>query len=221
MFGYGGGDQIQGSFRLELVEPPALKSVTFYIDEAEVGTVTEAPYQIDFSTDDYELGWHDLKAVGLTPADATLNSNVRRFEFVSAAQGWEAAGNIAIPLVTVVFGIIAVMFVVQLLPSLRGQKQTLPLGAERKYGLKGGAICPKCHRPFSIHFFALNLPFAHVDRCDHCGKWSLVRSASRDQLLAAEQAELEMAKPDAPIVEETKEEKLARQIAESRYTDEN
>ena len=48
-----------------------------------------------------------------------------------------------------------------------------------------------------------------------------MRSASRDQLLAAEQAELEMAKPDAPIVEETKEEKLARQIAESRYTDEN
>lgn len=221
LFGYGGGDQIQGKFRMELVEPPALKSATFYVDEVEVGTVTETPYRIDFNTDSYAQGWHELKATGLMPDGTTLNSNVRRFEFVTAAQGWEAAQKIIIPLFSVVGGIILLMVAIQVLPSLFGRKKTLPLGAERKYGLKGGAICPKCHRPFSIHFMAINLPFAHFDRCDHCGKWSLVRSASREQLAAAERAELEMAKPDAPIVEETKEEKLARQIEESRYTDEN
>lgn len=220
LFGYGGGDQIQGKFRMELVEPPVLKSVTFYADDIEVSTVTESPYRIDFNTDDYPPGWHDLKAVGTTPDGATLNSNVRRFEFVTAAQGWEEAQKIVVPLFSVVGGIILLMVVIQVLPSLLGKKKTLPLGAERNYGIKGGAICPKCHRPFSIHFTAINLPFAYFDRCDHCGQWSLVKPASREQLAAAERAELEMAKPDAPIVEETKEEKLARQIDDSRYTDE-
>jgi D-arabinose 1-dehydrogenase-like Zn-dependent alcohol dehydrogenase len=31
------------------------------------------------------------------------------------------------------------------------------LGAERDYGFRGGAICPKCHRPFAMHLWGLSL----------------------------------------------------------------
>lgn len=219
LFGYGGGDQIEGSFRMELIEPPALTSVTFYIDDVEVGTVTQSPFQIDFKTGDYDYGWHDLHAAGLTSDGQTLTSTVRRFEFVSASEGWEAAGNIVGPVLIIVFGLIVVMMAAQFVVLRQNKNKTLPLGAPRKYGLKGGAICPKCHRPYSIHFLSFNAGLSYYDWCDHCGKWSMVRRASPDALAAAEHAELELAKPETPIVQETAEQRLLKQIEDSRYID--
>jgi len=95
-----------------------------------------------------------------------------------------------------------------------GGRPRRPAGARRDYGLLGGAICPKCGRPFGLHWWAPNLIGSKFDRCSHCGRWSVVGRASHEALAAAEAAE-EAAAPEAP--ELNPEEKLRRQIEESRY----
>ena len=65
-FGYGGGSQIQGNFRLEATGPANLIRVTFKIDDTVVATDDQPPFRVDFNTDDYPLGWHDLTAAGET-----------------------------------------------------------------------------------------------------------------------------------------------------------
>lgn len=216
-YGYGGGSQIQGSFRMEVTGPESLASVTFNVDDRVVGTVTSAPWRIDFQTDDYGYGWHDLTATAQTSDGRTLNSNVRRFEFVSAAEGWQAAGQIAIPLLSILGLIMLAGLASAFLPTLTGQKRAVPLGAPRQYGFFGGAICPKCHRPFSRHWWGLNAGFGKFDRCDHCGKWSIVRAESLEHLRAAEAAERRHARPDAPLPEISPAEKLKRQLDDSRF----
>ncbi len=114
------------------------------------------------------------------------------------------------------------MFALGILSSvLAGRRRTsLPLGVPRQYSWLGGAICPKCGRPFSLHWWALNASLAgKLDRCEYCGKWSLVRRASREQLAAAEAAELAQAQPETPVAEPNAKEKLKRQLDESRYVD--
>jgi hypothetical protein len=233
-FGYGGGSQIQGSFRMEATGPADLVAVTFKIDEAVAGTDTEAPFRVDFQTDDYGIGWHDLSAVGRTVDGRSLGSETRRFEFVSAEVGWQAAAQIGGILIAVVVGAMLLVFGVTTLPGLLGRRQPpLPLGAPRNYGMLGGTICPRCGRPFPLHLWAFNVSFAgKFDRCDHCGRWSFVRRASPEALRAAEAAELAQAQPDKPalgtpaafgggkgVAEPTPEERLRRHLDDSRYVD--
>lgn len=217
--GYSGGSQIQGSFRMEVTGPEDLASVTFKVDDRVVDTVTQSPWRINFQTDDYGYGWHDLTAIGQTTAGRALSSNVRRFEFVSAAEGWEAAGQIAIPMFSILGLILVAGLVSAFLPDITGKKTNVPLGAPRQYGFFGGAICPKCQRPFSRHWWGLNAGLGKFDRCDHCGKWSLVRAVSATRLREAEAAELQMAQPAAPLVELSPAEKLKKQLDESRFTE--
>src|SRR2546422_242225 len=99
----------------------------------------------------------------------------------------------------------------------RGRLSPTPLGAARRYGILGGAICPKCGRPFSRHWWAPNAVSGKLDRCPHCGRWSVVRALPLDQLRAAEAAELQAAQPTHPASEPSAEEKLRRQLDESRF----
>jgi len=217
-FGYGGGSQIQGNFRLEVEGPANLVSVTYKIDDLIIATTTEPPFRVDFDTDVYPLGWHDLTAVGQTADGRTLVSKPRRFEFVPASVGYEAAGRIA----GAVFAGVAVVFllVIALQALVLGRNRTaLPLGAPRSYGLFGGAICPKCGRPFPLHLWGLNAGAGKFDRCDHCGKWSLVRRASPEALRAAEAAELAQSRPETPFAEPSPEARLRRELDETRYTE--
>jgi hypothetical protein len=216
-FGYSGGSQIQGSFSMEAVGPENLASVTFKIDETIVGTVTERPFKINFNTDSYPVGLHTLIAIGQTADGQTLTSAPRRFEFVTAEEGLKTAGRIVLPLLAVVGVILLLAFGVSMLQTVSGKKSSLPLGAPRTYGLMGGAICPKCGRPFSIHWWGFNVVGQKFDRCDHCGQWSLVRRVSREKLQAAEAAEVRAAQPETPIPELSPEEKLKRQLDESRF----
>lgn len=191
-WGYGGGEQIQGLFTLEVSGPADLASVTFRIDDQVIGTLMAAPFKLQIDTDRYPLGWHSLSATGQTAAGAALSSPIRRFEFVSASVGFQAGGQIA----GSIFGLVAIVFglvlAVQLLPGLIGRRKTRPLGAPRRYGLKGG--------------------------CEHCGRWSFVRRAAPEQLAAAERAELRLALPETPVAEESAADRLQRQLDESRYT---
>jgi hypothetical protein len=218
-FGYGGGSQIQGNFHLEVEGPSHLSSVTFKIDETVVATITQPPFAVDFNTNDYGLGWHALVAVGQTSDGQTLTSNTRRFEFVSAEAGWQAAGQMVGPMLALIGGLVAVGAAFALIPTFMGKRQALPLGGARAYGLMGGAICPKCQRPFSIHWWSLNVSFAgKFDRCDYCGQWSMVRRSSPEQLRAAEAAELAQAQPSAPLAANAAD-GLKQQLDESRFLD--
>jgi len=216
--GYNNGSQIQGSFRIEATGPDKLTSVTFKIDDAVVGAATEPPFKINFDTGDYPLGWRTLTAEGTTADGRRLVSAPRRFEFVSAQQGFETVGKIIAPLFALIaLGMFLSLAVIPFLQSFLGQKATLPLGAPRNYGWLGGALCPKCGRPFPLHWWSFKLGFARYDRCDHCGRWSLVRRANREALAEAEAAEGRGRQPPPPTAGPSAEEKLKRQLDESRF----
>src|SRR5512141_744044 len=66
-WGYGGfhGD-IQGLFTMKIKGPADLAKVAFYIDDTVIGEATKAPFNLQFSTDNYPLGVHKLYAVGVS-----------------------------------------------------------------------------------------------------------------------------------------------------------
>ena len=102
---------------------------------------------------------------------------------------------------------------------LKQSKTYIEPGSPRDYGMGGGAICPKCHRPFQLALFELKFGLGtKIVRCPFCGKVSLVRRASLDELRAAEAAELADAQP-TPVQEKSEAEKLQDLIEQSRFTD--
>ncbi|MDW8325247.1 MAG: hypothetical protein RMK99_01670 [Anaerolineales bacterium] len=217
-FGYSSGSQIQGNFRLEVEGPANLVSVTYFIDDEVLAVTTEPPFRVDFVTDSYPNGWHTLKAMGQTADGRTLVSNTRRFEFVPASVGLEAAGRITIFIFAGVAVVILIVLAVQAL-VLGRNRTALPPGAARNYGLFGGAVCPRCGRPFPLHLWGLNVGAGRFDRCDHCGKWSVVRRASPEALRAAEAAELAQSRPETSFAESDPEERLRRKLDETKYTE--
>lgn len=218
-FGYSSGSQIQGNFTMTASGPEDLERVVFLLDGEPLGEVSEAPFSLAFVTDVYPLGEHTLSAVGYTRGGQELRSNEINRTFVSPDAGWQAAMRIVGPLV----GLTLVAMVVGLvLPFLvgRGKKEHVPLGAERKYGVAGGAICPRCGRPFPLRILSMNLsPVHRVDRCPHCGKWGVMRRRPLNELREAERLELEQAQTSGQAGIESEEERLRRELDRSRYQD--
>jgi hypothetical protein len=219
-FGFNNGSQIQGDFRLAASGPANLASVTFTLDGQPLGQVSAAPFTFDLNTDKYAPGWHTISASGQTTDGQSLKAADRRYQFLSPADSQAAVTKFIVPLLTIVGLVVVVGMGSQLFFALREgrSRSALPLGATRNYGFSGGAICPKCQRPFPIHWWGLNaLPGQKFDRCDHCGRWSLVHRASPAQLAQAEAAELQYAQPTAPQHDLSPEEKLKRDLDASRF----
>jgi hypothetical protein len=218
-FGYASGTgDIQGTFSMIAKGPADLEKVAFYIDDQAIGEDSEAPFKFQFTTDSYARGLHSLKAVGTTASGKEITSKTYQRNFVSADEGWKAALSIAGP----VLGLVLLISLVGVLgPVLMGRKKgSTPLGAPRNYGIAGGTICPKCGRPFAMHLFGPNLLVGKLDRCPHCGKWSVVTHRSGAELKTAEHAELKMAAGDAMHVEGiSEEEKLRKELEDSRFHD--
>ncbi|UCH61278.1 MAG: hypothetical protein JSV61_07290 [Anaerolineales bacterium] len=218
-FGYSSGTgKIQGTFSMKVSGPVSLSRVIFLVDGIQIGEDAEVPFKFQFRTENFELGIHTLQAIGFTSDGKELRSNEQRREFVSAEQGWKAAGKIVIPLVVIV---IVAMLLSTLLPTVfgRGKKGTHPLGSPRNYGVLGGAICPKCSRPFSLHIYGLNLGLGKLDRCPHCGKWSIVRRSSMQALSEAEARELDMEAHAVTTTITSEEERLRKDLENTRYED--
>ena len=214
-FGYSSGTgDIQGSFSMKVSGLTDLARVEFYIDDIKIGEDSESPFRLQFTTDNYPLGLHEMYAIGYTADGREYRSRVVTANFVSADEGWQAAGKIAIPLIVVVFGAILLSVGVPMLIG-RGKREELPLGAERQYSLRGGGICPKCKRPFALPLFSMNLGFSKLARCPYCGKISVVRVQPPVKLRQAEQAELEQAEGQVPVISE--EEKLKKELDDSKY----
>ena len=217
-FGYGGGSQIQGNFRLEIIGPADLTQVTFTLDGQPLETVTAPPFELAFVTDRHPPGWHEFGATGTTAGGQTLTAASRRFEFVTGEQARQAMLRIMVPTLAVVGLLVLVSAGMPLLAAVRGGNRP-PAGAHRNYGLLGGTICPKCGRPFGRHWWGLNMLTGQLDRCDHCGRWSIVRALPPNELARAEAAELEaergrQAENAVPVSEA---ERLRRALDESRY----
>jgi len=219
-FGYGGfGNDIQGLFTLKIKNPPAnLTSVDFYIDTRLMGTDTTAPFNLQFNTDSYEVGEHTLSAVGHTADGTELNSNKIVSQFVPAGAGMESITKFILPLLGVIVLIALIAVFVPILLS-RGKLASTPFGAERKYGIGGGAVCPNCERPFPLRFWWINLGARKIDRCPYCGKWSFVRPRSIAELRKAEAAELDLVQSESTIAGETDDDKLKRELDNSRYNE--
>jgi len=214
-FGYssGGGD-IQGLFSIKVGGPDTLTKVAFYIDEAMIGEDAEAPFKLQFNTDNFSLGEHAMYAVGTLSDGSELKTKIVHANFVSASEGTQAAVRILVPVLGLV--VIAVLLAA-VVPIITGRK-TIPLepGTPRTYTM-GGAICPKCQRPFAVHIFGINLGLGKLDRCPYCGKWSVVRRMPLQKLREAEEAELVRANEAGTVQGMTEEEKLKKQLEDSKF----
>lgn len=211
-WGYGGlnGD-IEGLFSMRVNGPVDLRRVDFYIDNSQIGEVVQAPFNLLFNTDNYPLGIHRLYAIGYSTSGQKYSSNVVNGNFVPK----QSSLKIILPIIGIV---VVVMLLSALVPVFanRGKRANIPLGAERKYGSGGGGICPKCNRPFALPLFSPHLGFSKLAFCPFCGKWSLVKVESINQLREAEKAELNSTKPDNES-EGSDEEKLSKEIDDSKY----
>jgi len=217
-FSSGTGD-IQGTFKLTATGPDNLVKVGFYMDDQTLGELTQSPFALSFATDSYPNGLHTLRAVGTTADGVELASNEIRANFVPASQGFKTAGRILIPLFILIFVLMLSSFFFPVLLR-RGKLEELAPGTPRNYGFKGGAVCPRCQRPFVLHLISLNLGFRRkFERCPYCGRMGVVKAATLSELRAAESAELEQAHLAQPVAEETEDEKLRKELEKSRYRD--
>lgn len=213
-WGYGGlnGD-IQGLFSMKVSGPGDLVKVEFYIDGILIGEDMEAPFSLQFNTDTYSPGNHELYARGYTAGGQVYQSNLITANFVTESDGNKASLSIVLPILAIAFVAILLSFVVPLLLG-RGKSQNLELGAERKYPF-GGVICSNCHRPFPLSIFSPHLGFHKIARCPMCGKLGLLRVQPIGKLREAEQEELKWG--EAKVIAESAEEKLRKELDDSKY----
>ena len=212
-FGYAGfGDDIQGTFSLHASGPATLTRVDFFLDETKIGEVDKSPFNLQFVTDNYPLGAHSLSAVGYTSDGKQLNSPKITRTFVSASQGTGST----LRAVAIILGVVVLVTLLgALIPILTGRRTAkLAPGTPRQY-LLGGAVCPKCGRPFAFSVFGLRLMVARLERCPYCGRWSFVRGTPLDELRAAEQAEVQAAQATVP--ETSAKDKLQKELDDSKY----
>lgn len=206
-FGYAGfGSDIEGLFSVHADGPADLQRVEFYIDGELLAAVDAAPFRHQFTTKDHTPGQHTLSAIGFTAGGQQLRSNQITRTFLSAE---DARGN-AVQLIIPILVLLAVITLLSaVVPAMLGRGKPTP----GKYGLSGGAVCPKCTLPFPLRFFSLHVGRNNLERCPHCGKWSWVRRASKEDLAAAEARWLGTAEQTTVAGRD----RLQEQIDESRY----
>ncbi len=216
-FGYGAGSQIRGDFSIRVTGPEEqIASVKFMIDGQPMGEVSQAPFRLKFNTTSYPAGIHELSARVNLKDGQQVDLGPTRFDFVTSEQQSQGMQKILIPLLALIFGAMLIGFGAQYL-TMRGRPGKVEPGTARNYGVAGGAICPKCTRPTPRHVWGLNMMVGKLDRCENCGKWSIMRAAPLDVLRAAEQAELEMEKQTSPAPEKSEEEKLRELLDKSKF----
>ncbi len=185
-FGYGSGMDIQGRMTLSLKGDESLVSrVTFLLDGEELVSKEDAPFSFSFTTDDYPSGVHQLSARVETTDGKTFTTDALTYNFLSKEAANKSTVGIIIPLLGLVAGIALLSWLIQYL----GSRKKPNSGVQAYLGFYGGAVCSKCGRPFARSLLGMNVVAGRLERCPHCGKWSLTRRASLAELEAAEAAE--------------------------------
>ncbi len=210
-WGYGGlNGEIEGRFSMIASGPESLSEVHFLIDGETVFEDREPPFRYQFQTGEFDPGRHTLSARGLLADGREIRSGEIVRVFLSAEQAGSKTVGLVIPILVVA---LVVGLGSAVIPMVLGRKKVHVPG---QYGLAGGAVCPKCQMPFSRSVLAPNLLIGKLERCPHCGKWSLAGRASRDALAEAEARLAQEGSPQV-AVEESEREKLERLIDESRF----
>ena len=208
--------EAQGVLRLDADVPVEVSQVTFYMDgENIMGTASQPPFSLQFSSDSYPLGLHTITARAITQDGRQIGSNPVVVKFVSAADGLAVGLKIGIPLLVLILIISLASW-----NNNSGRKKLadLPPGAPRTYGPAGGAICGRCLRPFPLHNLSMNLGYyIKLERCPYCGILRFVRRRTMSELRAAEAAELKMAESEIKMPSLDDEAKLRRELNASRY----
>jgi hypothetical protein len=212
-FGSGGFNaDIQGTFTVKASGPANLERVQFFLDDTLLGEDPEPPFAIQFITDNYTTGAHVFSAVGFTTDGKQIGSKTISAVFLSKEESSAASLKMIVPILTVVFGAMAISAITATVNVRKGKK--LPAGAARSYSY-GGGICPKCKRPFGFQFLGIHMFGRKLTPCPHCGKWSVVKRATMNELHTAELAELDTEKVQIP--EASDEEKLRKELDGSKY----
>jgi len=212
-WGYGGfnGD-IQGLFSMHITGPSDVDRVEFYIDNTKIGELDKVPFNLQFNTDNYQLGIHKIYAVGYSTSGQIYQSNVISANFIPK----QNTMKFMLPVLAVV---LLVALISALAPVLinRRKRTITPMGSERNYGSNGGAICPKCHRPFALPLISMHLGFSKITTCPYCGKWSMVRRESIEKLRQAEKNELGTQQASEQVIGQTEQEKEHKELDDSKY----
>jgi hypothetical protein len=211
-FGFSAGGRIQGRFTVTAAGPQDLTEVTFTLDGNPIGSVSQAPFSLAFSTGDYPLGAHALSASGRTSAGVTLEAQPLQLEFISAESSASSALKIAGPIVV---GALVLILISAIVPGIGRRNRKFELGS---YGAAGGAVCPRCGMPYSRSVLAPNLVLGKLERCPHCGKWAVVSRASQAQLDAAE-ARYRQDAQQGEVDPDQHERRYERMIDDSRFED--
>jgi hypothetical protein len=206
-FGYSGGGDIQGSFLMIVDGPQDLVRVAFYVDESVLQVVEAPPFEARLHTGDFPLGPRRLWAEGVDASGTTMHSNTIEVDFVSSSAGWQAAAGMILPVLAIVGAVLLGSSVLVAITS-RSYRPG-------KYGSAGGAICRYCRLPMARHVLAPNLGLGKLERCPHCGRWSIAARATETELAQAEARLTAESGPAAPEI--SAEQKLRRQVDESRF----
>ena len=210
-FGYGGFGEIQGNFTLKIRDPLAeLDKVEFYLDDELIGTILQEPYEYKFHTSSYPDGEHTFSAVGTLFDGTPLESNRITKVLLSSGQAWSETQGIVVPMLIFAAGLTVLGLVI---PVLMGRKKDFVLG---KYGLAGGAICPRCELPFSRFVLSPNLLAGKLVRCPHCGKISILARASQEHI---QEAERKYKNEEPSMVKELDDQGYKKLLDESRFED--
>jgi len=212
-FGYGGFGEIQGTFTIRAEGPEGLQAVRFYFNEILLGEDTEAPFAVQFNTDNYPPGVTTFSAVGVLEDGREIQST----EITTKVLSNEESKDRTLGLVGPILGIAAAAIALgAIIPALLGKKGTTgPIG---EYSMAGGTVCPRCKFPFSRNTLSPNLVVGKLERCPHCGKWSIRARASQAELSAAEDR-LRASRDETPTIETDPQDSLRRALDDSRYDD--
>jgi hypothetical protein len=218
LFGYSSGNQIKGSFQLSVIGSSNISTVDYILDGQVMTTVNTAPFQLNFQTETYPFGMHTLSAIITTTDGRNVEVPDRQFEFATAQQEQQSVAGVIVPLGAVILLTVVLGLGVQFLFMRNKRHEFVPLGTARNYGLRGGAICPKCHRPTVLHPFAPHFGLRlKYDICENCGKWSMMTVLPASELRKAETEEGKSVE-SSQVAQKTEEEKLKEILNESKYT---
>ncbi|MCP4426230.1 MAG: hypothetical protein GY803_17200, partial [Chloroflexi bacterium] len=89
-FGFGMGANIQGTFSYRVSGFDDLERVVFLLDGEEIGADDEAPFRLQFRTENYALGMHTMSARGYASDGRILQSNIIQRQFVAGSDSTKA-----------------------------------------------------------------------------------------------------------------------------------
>ena len=178
---------IQGDFILQATGPSDLVTVKFYMDENIMRIDEQAPFSIEFNTDNYPPTLYVISALGILANGDQLASNEIAVRFITDAGADGYSPQFFVSLIVIV-GIVVLLGSVGLfvLRDVLGQQRERPRRIG-EYGKDGGAVCRHCALPFSRPALSPTLLVAKLSRCPHCDRWSLARRAAKADLLVAEE----------------------------------